>query len=611
MGRFGASSRLGFKDGLQMLVEHRQGDSPEISSTFLHVLEPHTDDQSPALHDMKARASAGDASMGAVAQLTTREGVDVIVASSLAGGSIEDEAIRTDARIAMATPEMATLTLFDGSRLEVDGAEITMAPSWNMALERVIGDLSGQPQESALVVRSQQPLPVGDLLAGQTVNVEHQTSKAHVSAYEIETVSLLADGLYRIDLKHIPPFIRRKVLVTGIRDIMSRGKPTGDKQIFHTHRLHDGVGRPHALGRRLMFPRTGFRSTIRSQQPEGYAGWWSRRLVPNERPKTDDVRVGDPVIIYTIAAGDRVIIPSLFTCRPTAATKQTITCDIFSTSAAQLTLLDNTVTVSQGKQQLQLKVVAQQNADGIRVALSTARMTATNAINATPEPEAIPEIAAHYSFDADPKGYVKDDSGQQAAKAWIKDGGSETYVDGVQGKAIRLDGGAFISVGQHGLALGANKAISFWVRLDDPIGGKGHPYAPGIFAGGPRVFDNFLSFAQDKKGGHLLMLEGTKGKATYFSIPTVAPGTWRHFALSADKDGRVTCYSKGKSVGTQATQAGADFRLNVGVIGRGYAGKQGALTGALDEILFYNHVLTTEDVANLAIALPSSPALRE
>ena len=228
----------------------------------------------------------------------------------------------TDARLAAAFPETASFALFDGSWLEAGELRVETAPTARLELVRVVGDLTGQPQESALVVRSERALPLGDLLAGQTVNVEHPTGGAHTSAYETEKVSPFEDDLYRIDLRYHPPFIRRKLTVTSVGTFVSvhdghpavrledvppanRGRPgpvevrdpklitqrvvppaePGDLYLGITHKLHDGVARPNTLGRRLWFPRTGFRTTtINSQQVGGYAGWWSVGLVPAERP---------------------------------------------------------------------------------------------------------------------------------------------------------------------------------------------------------------------------------------------------------------------------------------------------------------------------------------
>ena len=637
MGCFGGASRLALKDGFQSLVEHRQGATSDITSTFVHVMEPHSDNQKPALRSVDVHAATGEGAMGTAIRMVTAEGNDVLVATSLSGGTTEDSAISTDARLAMAIPDMATFTLFDGTVLEAGELAVTAAPTARMSLVRVIGDITGEPQESALIVHTTRPLPEGDVLAGQTVTVEHQTSAAHVSAYEIKRVSRLEKELFRIDLRYSPPFIRRKLTVTstgtfvGKRGghltvqsgsippaIRGRAGPVetgetalvtqhivpiaepGDTYLGITHMLHDGVARPNGIGRRLWFPRSGFRSTIKSQQVGGYAGWWSVGLVPTDAPQEGSVQIGDPLIIYTIAPGDTVIIPTFVTGSPLSVEQETVSCRVYSTTPGTLRLEGRSYPLTTGNQTVHL-TLNKEKTTMIHRALTTAAAATTLALSAIAEPLPVPAIAAHFSFNNDPAKYAAN-SATGGVNAWIKDHEGTTYVDGVKGKAIHLDGKALISVWKSKLTLKSNSAVSFWIRLDGDVGSEKHAYAPGVFSSNANgAFDAFVTFAKSK-GGQQLVIESGSGHPCKFDIPPVTPGMWTHVAISIDAQGQITCYTNGQKAGVQQSPDGAGFSLPIAVIGRGYGGatEQGALTGSLDEVIFHNNVLTADAVATLA-----------
>jgi len=98
-----------------------------------------------------------------------------------------------------------------------------------------------------------------------------------------------------------------------------------------------GIQRPHGLGRRVRFPRSGFETQVAEHRAQGYAGWWARWLRLRQRLDDKQIEVGDPMIIYSIAPGDTVVIPSHFACRGTIAGDRT-TLDVFSTGAASLRL---------------------------------------------------------------------------------------------------------------------------------------------------------------------------------------------------------------------------------------------------------------------------------
>lgn len=596
-GTMGSRSRIAFKDGFQALVGHRQGnEGTNLTSTFVHVLDPSIDEQVAAIASMDVReVDSADAQMGAVVDMRTAEGDRLLVGGSLSGGLLEDAALKTDGRLCMAMPDLATAALFDGTFLKTSGFEMSVSPMPVMTLVRVIGDLTGQPKQSALIVKADAPLPAGAVLAGWTVNVEHQSSEAHVSAYEIKEVSAVGEGLYRIDLAHTPPFIKRKLFVT------SRSDSTAGVSLGISHHLHDGIGRPYGLNRNLLFPRSGFKSTIKAQKVSGYAGWWSDALTPADTPDADAVKVGDPMFIYSVQSGDRVVIPELVSCRPLHVENNAVLCEVFSTGSGSVKSGGSHYAVRPGSQKIKI-TTGEESSMKIKNALTTAALATAAALNATPAKAAdLPEIQASFSFEGNASDYAFDSTG--GSKAFITRDGVSTRVEGAVGTAIHLDGKSIVSVWKSKLSLAPGKAVSWWVNVDNPLGSEVHPYAPGIFTSNAEGnYDGFVTLS--KKGAiSQLVMEDDAGNPVFFRIPEIEPGTWNHFALSVAEDGAITCYFNGNKIGTQSSESGEDLMLSVKMIGRGYKKTTevgGSLAGSLDEVVFYNRELTAEEVTVMA-----------
>ncbi|MBT3378613.1 MAG: hypothetical protein HN742_15975 [Lentisphaerae bacterium] len=322
------ASRIGFKDGFSFLVEHRQGIEPGLRSAFVHVLEPFKPEQGSVLAavDVPTNAGIGDIAV----RLGGVGGQEVLVGSTLPGSTLTSPGLTLAGRLAVAWSESPSVVLYDGTHVATHDIEVDLEDSWKMTLLGMRGDITGHPAESALLVRSARPLPLGGVLAGHTITVQHRSAAAHVSMYVIDRVSSRAPGQYRLDLRDHPPFIQQKFHVVDQR---------GDDPswLLTNMRLFAGVQRPHGLGRRVRFPRTGFETQVSEHRAEGYAGWWARWFRLRHRPGDGQVEAGDPMVIYSIAPGDTIVIPSHFACRGVTTEAQT-TLDVFSTGAASLRL---------------------------------------------------------------------------------------------------------------------------------------------------------------------------------------------------------------------------------------------------------------------------------
>jgi hypothetical protein len=588
MGVFGSSGRMAFKDGFHAVVAHRQGrDADSITSTFVHLLDPSTGAQTPVLSSVNVVDAAGEAQMGAIVGAFTTEGDRLLVASSLDGGMVIDPSrtVSTDARLAAVMPELAMLSLFDGTEVKMSaGAGIDINPMPSIRLIEVIGDLTGQPQESALIVESSADLPTGEVLSGLTLTVEHQTSEAHATGYEIEDIVALSGNRYRINLRNHPPFIERLVRITTV-DV---GRDGGSSSIVISHSLHDGVGRPNGLGRLLWLPRSGYRSTLKSQRVEGYAGWHSKTLHPTHQLTEGDAQVGDALVIYKIQSGDNIVIPELVSCRPVSVAGDAVLCDVFSTGSGVIIYEKQSYPIVAGQQIVKIRPSKENNMK-IQKALAAAAALSTAALNvvAQGQTEELPTLEAHYAFEGN--GNKAKDSTGRHPEAWITEAGSIARVPGQAGNALQLKGGSIVSIWKSQLALQPGKAVSLWIKPEASLVNEKHDFSMGLLASkAEKCYDGFITLGQNRKTKtDFLGLEDNQGNPLRFDLPKIEIGIWYHLGLSVSPEGNVTLFVDGKSVGTKMADSGKNFKLSMNVIGSGYSGGT-FFEGVIDEVMFYN-----------------------
>ena len=294
-------SLISFKDGFDYMFFNRQAKQAGLNSTFVHILEPFNPEQKSTLKNVKIVKSD---STGILLQLETNSGETVHIGTIFKKHVFNTAKISFNAQLA-AWSDKGNITLYGGNSLKTKNISLKTKASWKARLQNVVGDITGKPQESALIIKSSKPLPLGKILNGMPVFVKHKTSAAHVSVYEIDKISAAGKNLYRIDLKNKPPFIQNKFYV-------SQYNKRNPEKIKVNMRLFAGVERPHGLNRRIRFPKSGFETSVAHHNVEGYAGWWTRTIMLKNKVPAGKIKNGDPVIIYSVAKGDRVLIPSLF-----------------------------------------------------------------------------------------------------------------------------------------------------------------------------------------------------------------------------------------------------------------------------------------------------------
>ncbi|MEC5128728.1 hypothetical protein VSU19_18345 [Verrucomicrobiales bacterium BCK34] len=205
-------------------------------------------------------------------------------------------------RVGKICPEMLEAVLIDGEYLRGHGFELILAPGWNVPLAGLVGDLTGHPDASALLISPDIPLP--SHLVGTRLFVDHVASEAHQSCYEIASVAAPENGRQRINLAGSPPFALANLRVT---------KRSKNWIGVHEHQRFP-PNRPVSENRIAYFPTADF-TTRQTRANAGGSGRWSTHGIhfADDLPAT--IKPGDPVILYSIQPGDRVHVPSAFSCR--------------------------------------------------------------------------------------------------------------------------------------------------------------------------------------------------------------------------------------------------------------------------------------------------------
>lgn len=352
-----ANATVAFKDALNSLVVSRVAEKPGLSTAFVSVLEPRSPDQPPVLQHVEVLPSS-DGGDGAGVVLTTAATADeptqqiYAATTSTASSRYAAKGFELTGRLGVAIPQTRQFVLYDGTRLVAGDWVIESEPGWTLTLIGVVGDLTGTPAESALIVKSTRPLPTDNTLAGTMLTVHHMIKGEKTSGYTIAKVTNLSSDVYRIDLRGTPPFIRQASYV--------KEYDPGQPRTFVPEYGLKAPGRGDNEGRRLRFPGTGLDLEMSESAIEG---WFCKGVLLAEDPPKDAIKVGNPFIIYTIRPGDRVIIPSHVAIKATESTGD-LTLDIQSVAPVRLTVpgIFSGATAMAGTNKISLPMLHKQNA---------------------------------------------------------------------------------------------------------------------------------------------------------------------------------------------------------------------------------------------------------
>jgi hypothetical protein len=193
-------------------------------------------------------------------------------------------------------------------------------------------------------------------------------------------------------------------------------------------------------------------------------------------------------------------------------------------------------------------------------------------------------LIARYAFEGD----VKDSSGK--GRNGTANGGP-TFVAGVDGQALRLDGSDdFVVVGPVGISGAAPRTISGWVKADtttitDWTNIFGFTSSPDGVSG--------KSFDMNKRGGanqYCIHAYGWERNIMAIDLE------WHHLAATYDGT-TVAWYGDGQFVASEAWVLDTQDLVHMGK--RAHAAG-GNFPGSIDEVRIYNKALSADEIAWLA-----------
>ncbi|QCB92692.1 LamG-like jellyroll fold domain-containing protein [Cellulomonas shaoxiangyii] len=168
-------------------------------------------------------------------------------------------------------------------------------------------------------------------------------------------------------------------------------------------------------------------------------------------------------------------------------------------------------------------------------------------------------------------------------------GGTVSYVEGVEGQAVQLDGASGVRL-PDGLISGPTYTVSLWVRPDVVTG-----FTTTFF--GARDPESWVSVVPQGPDGSTMVWSGT---AWYDASTggTIPAGEWSHLTLTVD-GGDVAVYVDGaqRFTGTGFPNV---FTTATGTFALGVNWWDTPFAGAVDELTVHGSALTAEEVAALA-----------
>jgi len=214
------------------------------------------------------------------------------------------------------------------------------------------------------------------------------------------------------------------------------------------------------------------------------------------------------------------------------------------------------------------------------------------------------------------RGYwALDDGSGTTATDSSGNGHHGTLVNGPVWTTGRVDAGLlfdgnndYVDVPYQALNGLTDVSSAFWLKSTDTG-------SQAVFSGVNAGFDNeYLVFFNDPTT--LWLYAQFAGNIASWTVPTVADGQWRHYAIAADSTSDTAeLYLDGASQGTRALTIDVPFDIDPGgfvlgqeqdSVGGGFDPTQ-ALNGTLDELYIFDRVLSAQDVQTLYTVGPVAP----
>lgn len=303
------NGNVNFLDARDFLIERRRaaGDEAPLRSLFTHVIEGYRHDEESAIASVelvKAESTAGPERDVVTIRIAFKDGrSDTVIYQSAPGSVRLADGATTDARYALVrrddAGEVAAIHGCRGTVIEAGEARLAMPGDYTGTIVDVIGDLTGDRHQSALVLKTERPWPEGEALSGRQLlaRIESPLREACNEGYRIAKVTNLPGGRVRVDLQDHAPFIDSWHQVTEL----PAGRP---KRAVTNRPIQSHASSPWYRGMTAWFPERGRTYSIdrTAKRGGGWGGHWFD-AAGEANLKADGIRKGDWFVIYAIRPG--------------------------------------------------------------------------------------------------------------------------------------------------------------------------------------------------------------------------------------------------------------------------------------------------------------------
>lgn len=302
-----------FRDGLDYAgVVRAAPGNRELSSLFVHVLEPWSEGETNAVRSvgiLKAKAGAPPvpSDAGAVEVIFSDGSRDVITVGGSSNVPMQfEKGVRVEGRFALlrydTDGQVRAARLVGGKSLASDDRLLLKSPgNYTGTVVRLEGELAGRRDKASLVLAPDGRWPIGERLSGRHMHVAYRPNR--VETYVLDRIGESPDGRLRAYLKDAPTFVDfwGEVYETGV---------SGGNAFFGTITTKGSYFQsPYLVGSRLAFPELGVEFTLGA----GYfRGFQFCEYVVGEKVDLAEIgiRNGMRFAIFPDYRGARVLIAS-------------------------------------------------------------------------------------------------------------------------------------------------------------------------------------------------------------------------------------------------------------------------------------------------------------
>lgn len=322
-----------FDGMLDIVSEVRTAESNDLRSCFARVYVPRrAEGQTGAVKSVR---SLGEGAM----KVETVDGPLYVATAADGCGKVKCGGLTLNGRMGAVLPHRNMIRLYDGESIELESEgrvwRAKVAPTQRLCLREVIGDVSGRPQEHALVVEGGE-LETDATWKGRWITVEHPGNRIRSDSYEVASVTKLGDGAYRVELANAPTFATYRSRVKRVERL-----DDGRCAYWGERWNNKEAGADGALGL-MHFLRTGWKTayemTPADQVRRGGVFTSGRMVVAEPPPAGAEPQIGDEFVLSRTRAGDVVVFPSSLSARGTVKDDGTVAFEVAATGQCEVSV---------------------------------------------------------------------------------------------------------------------------------------------------------------------------------------------------------------------------------------------------------------------------------